>query len=142
MPALPPQTYTPARHSSTTSRSATPEWSGDSVEDGDQLSKKREVVSAGFVETQAAVQAIANSKGLFAYDRYTAADYNLTARTPDGTGSGWASRSFNELKKLDPRRWRPPRSRRRRSRRAPSRSSLASTRSSWSRPPSPTCSRS
>ena len=67
-----------------------------------ELSKKRDVVSAGFVETQASIQAIANSKGLFAFDRYTAADYNLTARTPDGTGSGWASRSFNELKQLDP----------------------------------------
>ena len=48
------------------------------------------------------MQAIANSKGLFAYDRFTAADFNLTARTPDGTGSGWASKSFNELRQLDP----------------------------------------
>ena len=45
-------------------------------------------MSAGFVETQAAMQAVASSKGLFAYDRFTAADYNLTARTPDGTGLG------------------------------------------------------
>src|SRR4029450_11678401 len=37
-----------------------------------------------------------------AYDRYTAADYNLTARTPDSSGSGWASKSFNELRLLDP----------------------------------------
>ena len=81
---------------------ATPEWRASAVATAIELSKKRDVVSAGFVETQAAVQAIANSKGLFAYDRFTAADYNLTARTPDGTGSGWASRSFNELKKLDP----------------------------------------
>ena len=48
------------------------------------------------------MQAVATSKGLFAYDRFTAADYNLTARTPDGTGSGWASSSFNELRLLDP----------------------------------------
>ena len=52
------------------------------------LSKKKDVVSAGFVETQAAMQAVASSKGLFAYDRFTAADYNLTARTPDGIGLG------------------------------------------------------
>ena len=39
-------------------------------------------------------------KGLFGYDRFTAADYNLTARTPDGSGSGWASKSFNELRLL------------------------------------------
>ena len=60
-------------------------------------------MSAGFVETSAQIQAVATSKGLFAYDRFTAADYNLTARTPDGTGSGWASKSFNELRLLDPR---------------------------------------
>ena len=98
-----------------------------------ELSKKRDVVSAGFVETQAAIQAIANSKGLFAYDRFTAADYNLTARTPDGTGSGWASRSFNELRQLILRRSRPPRSTRRRNRRARSPSSPENTRSFWSR---------
>jgi len=33
---------------------------------------------------------------------FTAADYNLTARTPDGEGSGWASRSYNELRLLQP----------------------------------------
>ena len=59
-------------------------------------------MSAGFVETSAQMQAVATSKGLFGYDRFTAADYNLTARTPDGTGSGWASKSFNELRLLDP----------------------------------------
>jgi len=37
-----------------------------------------------------------------AVDRFTAADYNLTARTPDGSGSGWSSRSFNELRMIDP----------------------------------------
>ena len=66
------------------------------------LSKQKEVVSAGFVETSAQMQAVAKSKGLFGYDRFTAADYNLTARTPDGTGSGWASKSFNELRQLEP----------------------------------------
>jgi predicted Zn-dependent protease len=45
---------------------------------------------------------VANSKGLFGYDRFSNADYNLTSRTPDGTGSGWASKSFNQLRMLDP----------------------------------------
>ena len=48
------------------------------------------------------MQCVASSKGLFGYDRFTAADYNLTARTPDGSGSGWASKSFNELRLLNP----------------------------------------
>ena len=65
--------------------------------------KEKNVEAAGFVETSAQIQAVATSKGQFGYDRFTAADYNLTARTPDGTGSGWASKSFNELRLLDPR---------------------------------------
>ena len=60
------------------------------------------MVTAGFVDTSASMQAAGTSKGLFAYDRQTAADYNLTARTADGLGSGWASKSFNELRLLEP----------------------------------------
>ena len=81
---------------------ASPDWRASSVETAIALSKKKDVVSAGFVETQSAMQAVASSLGLFAYDRFTAADYNLTARTPDGSGSGWASKSFNELRLLQP----------------------------------------
>jgi len=64
--------------------------------------KTKNVDAAGFVETSAQIQAVATSKGQFGYGRSTAADYNLTARTPDGTGSGWASKSYNELRLLQP----------------------------------------
>jgi len=102
MPPLAPQTYPTVKAFFDDAANATPEWRASAVATAIEASKKKDVVSAGFVETQAAVQAIANSKGLFAYDRFTAADFNLTARTPDGTGSGWASKSFNELRQLDP----------------------------------------
>lgn len=102
MPALGPQTYTPGNAFFEDAATATPDWRAGSVEAAIALSRKHDVVSAGFVETQAAIQAVANSKGLFGYDRFTAADYNLTARTQDGTGSGWASKSFNQLRMLDP----------------------------------------
>ena len=39
---------------------ASPEWRAASVQTAIELSQKRDVVSAGFVETQATVQAIAN----------------------------------------------------------------------------------
>jgi len=102
MPALAPQTYGPSKAYFDDAANASAEWRASSVETAVALAKKKDVVSAGFVETQASIQALANSKGLFAYDRFTAADYNLTARTPDGSGSGWASKSFNELRLLDP----------------------------------------
>jgi predicted Zn-dependent protease len=104
MPVLGSQTYAPSAAWFDDAANATPDWRAASVETAIGLSRKQDVVSAGFVETQAAMQAVASSKGLFAYDRYSAADYNLTARTPDGTGSGWASKAFNELRLLDPAR--------------------------------------
>jgi predicted Zn-dependent protease len=102
MPVLGPQTFAPSNAWFDDVASASADWRAASVDTAIGLSKKQEVVSAGFVETQASMQAIASSKGLFGYDRFTAADYNLTARTPDGTGSGWASKSFNELRLVDP----------------------------------------
>lgn len=102
MPALGPQTYTPVTAFFEDAASATPAWRASAVEEALARSRKQDVVSAGFVETQAAMLTVANSKGLFGYDRFTAADYNLTARTPDGTGSGWASKSFNRLDMLNP----------------------------------------
>jgi predicted Zn-dependent protease len=102
MPVLGPQTYSPVTAYFDDVASATPAWRASSVDAAIALSKKKAVVSAGFVETQMAMQAAASSRGLFAYDRFTAADYNLTSRTPDGSGSGWASKSFNELRLLKP----------------------------------------
>ena len=56
---------------------------------------------AGFLVTTARATAIGNSAGLFAYHRSTDARYSLTARTNDGTGSGWAAAGENDWSKLD-----------------------------------------
>jgi predicted Zn-dependent protease len=102
MPVLGPQTIVPGRAYFDDVANASPEWRAASVETAIASSRKQDLVSAGFVETQASMRAAASSKGLFAYDRFTAADYNLTSRTQDGTGSGWASATANELRLLDP----------------------------------------
>jgi predicted Zn-dependent protease len=103
MPVLGPQTYGAVTTYFEDAASATPEWRAGAVRAALDISKEKKVVSAGFVETSAQIQTVATSKGQFAYGRYTAADYNLTARTADGTGSGWASKSFNQLGLLDPK---------------------------------------
>ena len=56
---------------------------------------------AGFLVTGANATAIGNNAGLFVYHRSTNASYTLTARTADGTGSGWAGASENDWSKLD-----------------------------------------
>ena len=102
MPVLGPQTYGTGKAYFDDVANVTADWRASAAATAIELSKQKGVVSAGFVDTSASVQAAGSSKGLFAYDRRTAADYNLTARTADGSGSGWASKSFNELRLLEP----------------------------------------
>ncbi len=52
--------------------------------------EKHGVLGAGYIPKMHWTDAIANSEGLFAYNRYAEASFILTCRTPDGTGSGWA----------------------------------------------------
>jgi predicted Zn-dependent protease len=47
-------------------------------------------VGAGSLDVTAASQLVANSKGLVAYCRETESSFNMSARSPDNTGSGWA----------------------------------------------------
>ena len=49
------------------------------------------IFTAGFLQANAQTIAVATSRGLFAYHRTTDTSFSLTARTPDGTGSGWAN---------------------------------------------------
>src|SRR4051812_20050091 len=104
MPLVGSQTYASVQTYFEDAAGATPEWRADAVRAALTAAAEKKVDAAGFVETSAQIQAVATSKGQFGYGRFTAADYNLTARTQDGTGSGWASKSFNELKLLEPAR--------------------------------------
>lgn len=103
MPLVGPQTYANVQSFFPDTAGATPEWRAAAVATALDAAKEKNVDAAGFVETSGQILAVATSKGQFGYGRFTAADYNLTARTPDGTGSGWASKSYNELRLLQPR---------------------------------------
>jgi predicted Zn-dependent protease len=56
---------------------------------------------AGYIVATASARAIGTNAGLFAYQRDTNANYTLTARTNDGTGSGWSGVENNDWTKLD-----------------------------------------
>ncbi|HEU4564862.1 MAG TPA: TldD/PmbA family protein [Gemmatimonadaceae bacterium] len=62
-----------------------------------------DLTAAGFIVTGLSSNAIANDAGLFAYHRSTSANYTLTVRTADGTGSGWAGGEHNDWGRLDAR---------------------------------------
>ena len=61
----------------------------------------KDLHAAGFLVTGANANAIGNSKGLFAYHRNTFANYTLTVRTSDGTGSGWAAADHPDWSQID-----------------------------------------
>jgi predicted Zn-dependent protease len=60
-----------------------------------------QIFTAGFLHATARATAVATSNGLFAYHRTTDADYSVTARTPDGTGSGWAHAGARDWRAID-----------------------------------------
>ena len=60
-----------------------------------------QIFSAGFLEANVRSIAVATSTGLFAYHRTTDADFSMTARTPDGTGSGWARAGARDWGRVD-----------------------------------------
>jgi predicted Zn-dependent protease len=67
----------------------------------DPARKLGDVTAAGFLICGAGMSAIANQKGLFAYFRSTNANYQLTVRTTDGTGSGWAAADHPDWAQID-----------------------------------------
>ncbi len=60
------------------------------VIDGEQA-RTNKLSIAGFIEANAGASAVATNTGLFAYHASTEAEMSTTARTPDGTGSGYAT---------------------------------------------------
>ena len=60
------------------------------------------VFVAGFLQAGAGAQAIGTSRGLFAYHRATNVSLSTTVRTPDTTGSGWASAAARDWSAIDP----------------------------------------
>lgn len=61
----------------------------------------KDLAAAGYIVTTAQSNAIGNKAGQFAYYRSTSANYTLTVRTADGTGSGWAGADENDWSKIN-----------------------------------------
>ena len=59
-------------------------------------------VSAGTLDLTVASMLVANSAGLVGYCRSTNGSLQLSARTSDNTGSGWAGKAIYDFNDLDP----------------------------------------
>jgi predicted Zn-dependent protease len=101
MPELGPQTYQPGVNWSDATASLDPAARAAAVQRITGPAKAAGLVSTGFMEAITGAQAIANNKGLFAYNRSTASVLTTTVRTPDGTGSGWAGATHHDWSRID-----------------------------------------
>jgi predicted Zn-dependent protease len=65
--------------------------------------RKSKLVTAGFFVNTTGFETIANSNGLFGHQEFTNLSFTCTARTEDGRGSGWVTRSSNDVRRFDAR---------------------------------------
>ncbi|WP_219222676.1 TldD/PmbA family protein [Pedobacter antarcticus] len=102
MSVLGPQTYGPPSPTfSQTTASVGPKERADAVEKSLNVAKKNQLTAAGFLENSSGYSAMMNSKGLFAYNTSSDVAFNITMRTSDGKGSGYATRGYNDFGKLN-----------------------------------------
>jgi predicted Zn-dependent protease len=102
MPLLPKQTYAaaPPAHDDRTAAMAPGDRAavaGRAIAEGDA----QKVQIAGFFYRDATEHVLRSSTGLAANHVETEAQYTVTARTPDGTGSGWGGREVHRIGDLD-----------------------------------------
>lgn len=100
MPLLPPQRYVEVRSLFDATAQLDAAARADAVKVAADACQRAGVAGTGFLQRTAGASAVANSAGLFAYHPASAAVYTLTARTSDGTGSGWAGTAHNDWARL------------------------------------------
>jgi predicted Zn-dependent protease len=101
MPLLGPQTYLDSVTYNANTAAINPDKRADSVAKSLKVAKDANLEAAGFLESSAGFNATLNSKGLFGYNRATDVSFSVTVRNKEGTGSGYASKSYNDVSKLD-----------------------------------------
>lgn len=66
---------------------------------------EKDLVSAGYFNSESGFRAIGNSNGLFAYKKDTSAEFASTIRTKEGNGSSKINRSYADINLLDIRKF-------------------------------------
>ncbi len=102
VPFLGPQTYAPRSKTYVPETAAiTPKQRTDMVEQSLRIAKENSLTAAGYLQNSAGVSAIMNSHGLFAYNTSTDISFSVTMRTADSQGSGYSTKDYNDISKMD-----------------------------------------
>lgn len=102
MPELGPQTFAAVSAYIEDTANLTPTARAGAVRRTIDAAGGGQIFVAGFLDAHVTAVAVATSTGLFAYHRTTDTALSATARTPDGTGSGWASAGSRDWGAIDP----------------------------------------
>jgi predicted Zn-dependent protease len=101
VPFLGPQVYKESATYVPSTGAIDPKFRADAVATSLKIAKDNKLIAAGFMENSTGYAAMMNSHGLFAYNKSSNVNFNVTLRTEDGKGSGYASKGFNDVNKLD-----------------------------------------
>jgi predicted Zn-dependent protease len=101
MTPLSQQTYSGSKTFVEATARITPDYRAQAAANSIQPAKANDTTAAGFLENSHTFVAMMNTSGLFAYNEATGVDFTVTMRSNDGTGSGWVTRNFNDVGKLD-----------------------------------------
>ncbi len=101
MPFLGPQTYEESKTFVQSTADINAKLRADLVAQSLKVTRDAGAVAAGFLSDSKGYAAMMNSNGLFAYNTSTDTAFSITVRTEDGKGSGYATRSYNDVTKLD-----------------------------------------
>jgi predicted Zn-dependent protease len=101
MPDWGPQKYLKANNFAKSTATTQPSYRAKAADESITPSKKNDLVSAGFLDDNVYFTAIINKNGLFAYNASTDVNFSVTIKTSDGKGSGWVSRDYIDVDKLD-----------------------------------------
>ena len=101
MPPLEPQVYVEANNYSPSTESLESSARAARVSYILDQAPVNDVIAAGFYEDSTGFFAVMNSKGLFAYNKGTLADFSSTVRTKTGSGSSRVEKSYVNIDSLD-----------------------------------------
>ena len=101
MPPLGPQKYVQGKAFNDATAKAAPGKLAALSQPVLKEASEKKVIAAGFFNVAADSSAYATSNDLLVHDQTTHSLFTVTARSPDGTGSGWAGKNSHDLRKLD-----------------------------------------
>jgi predicted Zn-dependent protease len=101
MPPIGPQKYLTGNAYSETTANATSAMLANTILPVLQQAAAQNLQASGFLDAGVGFSTFANSNGLFVYNQNSQVLHTVTARTPDGTGSGWAGTTHVDFSKLD-----------------------------------------